>query len=228
MIITIDGPSGTGKSTVAQCVAVALGFHHFDTGAVYRALTWLMLEKKTAEDGIPPMQQLLKEFSFRIQILEGKKHYFVGSADVTEAIRSQRVTSAVSKISALKEVREALLETQRLFAKEQDVVFEGRDLGTVVFPQAEVKIFLTAQPEVRAERRLNELIGKNPQEAAELDKEKVLSDILRRDSYDSTRPIAPLQCPPDAVVIDTTSLSIDGVVSKILEYVSSKYPERVK
>jgi len=228
MIITIDGPSGTGKSTVAQRLAEALGFEHFDTGAVYRAFTWLVLEKKAKAEEIPAVQKLLDDFPFRIEYVNGAKRYFVGEIDVSELIRSQKVTAAVSAISALKEVRDALLNIQRTFGSTHDCVFEGRDLGTVVFPHAEVKIFLNASPEIRAQRRLAELIEKNPAEAAGLDRDKMLADIMRRDSYDSNRAIAPLRCPDDAFQIDTTDLSVNQVVGLILNFVAEKYPQRVQ
>ena len=224
MIITIDGPSGTGKSTVAQRLAQALGFEHFDTGAVYRAFTWLVLEKKVKLDDIPAIKKLLAEFSFRIEYSNKVKHYFVGEIDVSELIRGVKVTADVSVVSALKEVRDVLIEIQRFFAKSHDCVFEGRDLGTVVFPNAEIKVFLNASPEVRAQRRLSELMEKNPAEAAGWDRGKMLADIMRRDSYDSNRAIAPLRCPETAFQVDTTDLSIDQVVSQILGYVAQKFP----
>ena len=224
MIITIDGPSGTGKSTVAQRLAQALGFEHFDTGAVYRAFTWLVLEKKVKLDDIPAIKKLLAEFSFRIEYSNKVKHYFVGEIDVSELIRGVKVTADVSAVSALKEVRDVLIEIQRFFAKSHDCVFEGRDLGTVVFPNAEIKVFLNASPEVRAQRRLSELMEKNPAEAAGWDRGKMLADIMRRDSYDSNRAIAPLRCPETAFQVDTTDLSIDQVVSQILGYVAQKFP----
>ena len=224
MIITIDGPSGTGKSTVAQRLAQALGFEHFDTGAVYRAFTWLVLEKKVKLDDIPAIKKLLAEFSFHIEYSNKVKHYFVGEIDVSELIRGVKVTADVSVVSALKEVRDVLIEIQRFFAKSHDCVFEGRDLGTVVFPNAEIKVFLNASPEVRAQRRLSELMEKNPAEAAGWDRGKMLADIMRRDSYDSNRAIAPLRCPETAFQVDTTDLSIDQVVSQILGYVAQKFP----
>jgi len=224
MIITIDGPSGTGKSTAAQRVAQALGFEHFDTGAVYRAFTWLVLEKKVKLDDIPAIKKLLAEFSFHIEYSNKVKHYFVGEIDVSELIRGVKVTADVSVVSALKEVRDVLIEIQRFFAKSHDCVFEGRDLGTVVFPNAEIKVFLNASPEVRAQRRLSELMEKNPAEAAGWDRGKMLADIMRRDSYDSNRAIAPLRCPETAFQVDTTDLSIDQVVSQILGYVAQKFP----
>ncbi|MGC1878129.1 MAG: (d)CMP kinase [Rhabdochlamydiaceae bacterium] len=218
MIITIDGPSGTGKTTVARKVADKLHFIYFDTGAMYRAFTWLVLKQNVDVRDSPAIENLLREFIFKIVDENGKKQYFVGDHNVTEVIRSRPVTAHVSAVSALKEVRASLLNIQHRFAKTENVVFEGRDLGTVVFPNAELKIFLNADPQIRAERRLIELIEKQPQEAENLSREQMLADIMRRDEYDSTRDIAPLRCPPDAFQIDTTHFSVSEVVDQIVNY----------
>jgi cytidylate kinase len=219
MIIVIDGPSGTGKTTVARSVARKLHFAYFDTGAMYRAFTWLVIEKQVDAQDSSSIKKLLKELDFHIVENESGKHYYVGGRDVTHEIRSKAVTDRVSEVSALKEVRSALLLIQHQFAEKQNAVFEGRDLGTVVFPQAEVKIFLTADPLMRAERRWKEILSKHPQDAPLLDREKVLFDLMRRDEHDSTREVAPLKCPPDAFQIDTTNLTIDEVVDRIIAYV---------
>ena len=157
MIITIDGPSGTGKTTVARKVADKLHFIYFDTGAMYRAFTWLVLKQNVDVRDSSAIENLLREFIFNIVDENGKKQYFVGDQNVTEVIRSRPVTAHVSAVSALREVRASLLNIQHRFAKTENVVFEGRDLGTVVFPNAELKIFLTADPQIRAERRLIEI-----------------------------------------------------------------------
>jgi cytidylate kinase len=218
MIITIDGPSGTGKTTVARKVADRLHFTYFDTGAMYRCFTWFVLENNVDVADSKGIENLLNRFAFNISEKDGKKNYFVGEQNVTEVIRSRPVTAHVSAVSALKEVRSFLLTIQHHFAKERNVVFEGRDLGTVVFPKAELKIFLTADPQIRAERRLYELVEKQPLEAQNLSREQMLADIIQRDEYDSTRKIAPLRCPPDAFQIDTTHLSIDEVVDQVVKY----------
>jgi cytidylate kinase len=220
MIITIDGPSGTGKTTVARTLASRLRFVYFDTGAMYRAITWLALDRNVAIEDAAAMRELLQAFSFNIEEKEGQKKYFVGDRDVTEVIRTQPVTAHVSAVSALKIVRDALLNIQHDFAKGKNVVFEGRDLGTVVFPDAECKIFLTADPEMRAERRFREFVEKSPESAQGLDKQAVLKDIERRDALDSSREVAPLKCPRDAHCIDTTHLSIDQVVDAIIQHVN--------
>jgi cytidylate kinase len=215
MIITIDGPSGTGKTSVAKRVAEALHFAYFDTGAMYRALTWLMLESQIELHEASEVQACIDNFDFHVEEEGGNKRYFVGHQDVSLQIRSPAVTQAVSAVAALPLVRSSLLVFQHRFAKTQDAVFEGRDLGTVVFPQAEIKIFLTADPAVRASRRLQELHEK-------VSYETVLSDLNRRDTLDSTREVAPLACPLGAFVIDTTPLSIDEVVRCIIQHYETR------
>jgi len=216
MIITIDGPAGTGKTTVAKKVAEILGFDYFDTGAMYRSITWQLLEKNATLSDEEEIEKNLAAFSFEIQRNGGSVRYFVNGIDVTAAIRSQKVTARVSFVSSLKKVRESLWEIQRKFAKNRNAVFEGRDMGTVVFPQAEVKIFLTARAEERAQRRLKELEEKNPEEAALFNLETMRAEIAKRDDTDSSRELAQLRCPEDAYVIDTSDLSIDQVVDQIL------------
>ncbi|MCH9614420.1 MAG: Cytidylate kinase [Chlamydiia bacterium] len=201
MIVTIDGPSGTGKSTVASRVAKNLGFTYFNTGALYRALAWYIDREK-----LDPIQAAL-DIPFAVK--EGR--YFVGETDVSEAIFTPFISTLSSTFSAIPEVREHLMRFQKAYSKTEDVVFEGRDLGTVVFPEAEVKIFLTASAEERAKRRFNELKG--------VSFEQVLSDLVKRDRADTTRSVAPLKQAEDAHLIDTTDLTIDQVVEKVVERV---------
>lgn len=219
MIIAIDGPSGTGKTTIARKLAERLDFNYFDTGASYRAITVFFMDRKVNLDDLAEIEKHLKEFSFSFEFRGKEKHYFVGPKDVTTTIRSQEVTQYVSKVSALKPVREIVWKMQREAAKDKDAVFEGRDMGSVVFPKAEVKIFLTAAPEIRAERRLKEIEGKEAFRG--LDHEQMLEDIMRRDELDSTRELAPLKQAEDAHLIDTSHLSIDEVVEKILKFVKT-------
>ena len=218
MIIAIDGPSGTGKTTIARKLAERLKFQYFDTGATYRAITVFFIARKINLDDLAEIEKNLKEFTFSFELRGKEKHYFVGSEDVTTAIRSQEVTQYVSKVSAIKPIREIVWKMQREAAKGKDAVFEGRDMGSVVFPYAEVKIFLTAMPEIRAERRLKEIEGK--EEFRGLDHEQMLEDIMRRDEHDSTRELAPLIQAEDAHLIDTSHLSIDAVVEEILKFVN--------
>lgn len=221
MIITIDGPVATGKSTIAKRLAERLGFIFYDTGAMYRCLTYALLHNHVDIDDNAAVEQLLKTFQFNVAVFEGEKHYFVNKVDVTAQIRQEAVTSMVSKVSAIGAVREKLVALQRNLAVGIDVVFEGRDMGTVVFPKADLKIFLSGRPEVRAQRRYDELRKKFPKEFANLTIEGAIADINLRDHYDTTREISPLRQAEDAYVIDTSDLSLDQVVDKILSIKNS-------
>lgn len=215
MIVTIDGPAGTGKSTVARLLASKIGFVFFDTGAMYRAVTFELLKDKIDFSDTNTISCMLQNFCFRIETHANEKRYFIGSMDVTDEIRSQQVTKHVSEVAALPAVREALVLLQRRFSEGINAVFEGRDLGSVVFPNAELKIFLTASPEIRAERRFRELVFKHPSEAENMTKQQVFEDLLRRDSYDSSRQHSPLRPADDAIILDTSDFSIEEVVEKI-------------
>lgn len=221
MIITIDGSVGTGKSTLAKALAHELGFIYLDTGAMYRAFTYGLIKAKVDFHDEQKLAAFLKNFTFDIKVHFGHKRYFFEGEDITDKIRNADVTALVSEISAIGQVREKLVLLQRQIAAGVNAVVEGRDMGTVVFPQAEIKIFLTGRPEVRAVRRFEEIKAKNPQEAADLTLAKVLEDINRRDSYDSTRALSPLKPPEDALIIDTSDLGVEDIVAKILEYKDS-------
>jgi CMP/dCMP kinase len=211
MIITIDGPSGTGKSSVAKELARKLQFSFFDTGALYRSLAWWAFNQ-----GIE-VEEALASFNFRIDSSLEKKRYFIGEVEVTDEIRSKKITERASKIAAIKEVRSSLLPLQRNYAKEHDSVFEGRDLGSVVFPKADVKIFLFADPRIRAKRRHKEFLLKNPSDTTTVEEfQKVMEE---RDEQDSSRAVAPLKCPEGALSLDTSSLTMDEVVDTLLKYV---------
>lgn len=212
MIITIDGPSGTGKSSVATRLAKRLGFSCFDTGAMYRAFTVYILDSEIELHDKEPLKKKLEGFQFRIEESGGCKRYFIGKQDVTEEIRTPRVTANVSRVAAIKEVRERLVDFQKQFATQCNAVFEGRDMGTVVFPHADLKIFLTASPEARADRRFLEWEAKGKLEHT---KEEVLKQILERDHMDSSRPISPLKKAEDGIEIDTTHLTLDEVVNRV-------------
>ncbi len=217
MIITIDGPIATGKSTIARKLAEELGYICFDTGAMYRGITFLALERKIDIDDPLQLAELLKDFIFEIKIKHGERQYWVNKQNVTDIIRGDQVTSSVSRIAANAAVREKLVEKQRNFAIGVNSIFEGRDMGTVVFPNADLKIFLTARIEVRAERRFKELKAKFPEETANLNQEQAIEDINKRDNYDSTRVTSPLKQAEDAFLVDTSDKTIDEVVLEILE-----------
>ena len=218
MIITIDGPIATGKSSIAKALAHEIGYIYFDTGAMYRCLTYGILKNKINLENLPELTQFLKNFNFDIKIRVGEKRYWVEKEDVTDKIRLNEVTEAVSKVSAIREVREKLVNLQRELSVGVNAVFEGRDMGTVVFPNAEIKVFLTGLPEVRAKRRFDELKAKFPKETASLSMEQTLDEINRRDEYDIKREISPLKQAPDALVIDTSTLSVQDIVLQILEF----------
>lgn len=218
MIITIDGSVGTGKSTIAKALASEIGYIYFDTGAMYRCVTYGLLKHGINLDDVNQIEEYLNDFKFDVKIKHGERRYFVENEDVSEKIRQDQVTSNVSKVAAIKAVREKLLIIQREWANGVNAIFEGRDMGTVVFPHAEIKVFLLGRPEVRAKRRFDELMAKFPEESKGLTIEKVLEDINRRDEYDSTRELSPLKQAEDALVVDTSDLSVDEIVYKILEF----------
>lgn len=217
MIITIDGPVATGKSTIAKKLALSLGYIYFDTGAMYRAITYGILKNKIDCNQSEALKEYLDKYSYRIRVKFGEKLYIVDGEDITHKIREEAVTSKVSYISSFKEVREKLVALQRENAKGVNAVFEGRDMGTVVFPDAHLKIFLTGKAEVRAKRRYEELIAKFPHMAKTLTPQKVLEEINERDAHDTSREISPLKKADDAHEIDTSNLTPEEIVYKILE-----------
>jgi len=213
LTIAIDGPAGAGKSTVARRVADALGYLYIDSGAMYRAVAWKALQEglpHTDEDAIVRVAESI-DISFH---REGSlQRVLVDSQDVSEAIRTQEVANMASVVSAIPGVRHRLVAMQQAMGQKGGVVMEGRDIGTVVFPKAQVKIFLTASVKERARRRFEELKAKGV--SAELD--RIRAEVEERDLRDSTRAMSPLKPAEDAIQLDTNSLSIDEVVGHILE-----------
>ncbi len=214
MIIAIDGPSGTGKSTVARFLADRLGYLYLDTGALYRLLALHLSINHVDLSEEEKLLEALENFEFDIQSLNQEYSYFLDNKDVTEVIRQPKISESASIISKNPFVREKLLPIQRSFAKKHSIVLEGRDIGTVVFPNAELKVFLTASAEIRADRRYKQLKNKFPHQI--FDYQKILQEQQERDYQDETRTVAPLKQAPDAVFIDTTHLTIDQVVEKII------------
>ncbi|MDE3055794.1 MAG: (d)CMP kinase [Verrucomicrobiota bacterium] len=217
MIIVIDGPAGTGKSTVARQVARRLGFSFFNTGALYRLLAlWLQKEGISGSDQ-GAIAEALVRFTYEAQTVSGgERRYFLQGEEVTNAIRAPDIALLASEIALYPEVRQLMTTIQRDFGQKGDAVFEGRDMGTVVFPDARVKIFLTASSEVRAQRRYEELLRTFPALSDSLSFEKLLAETKERDLQDTTRALAPLKPASDAIIIDTSDLSIDQVTEKIL------------
>lgn len=217
--IAIDGPAGAGKSTLAKKLAEQLGFLYVDTGAIYRTVALAVLRAGIDPADAVRVVPLLGGLDIRMSYGgDGVQRMYLAGEDVSEAIREHRVSSAASKASALPEVRAFLLDFQRRQAQEHDVVMDGRDIGTVVLPDADVKIFLTAAPETRAERRLLEL----EQRGQAADFNTVLRDIRERDHQDETRPVAPLKRAEDAALLDTTRLNLEQSLEGLLSLVKEK------
>ncbi|MBN2247242.1 MAG: (d)CMP kinase [Coriobacteriia bacterium] len=215
MIIAIDGPAASGKSTVAKAVARRLGIRHLDTGAMYRAVTWLALHEGVATDDEVALAGLARTHPVEFDYADGASiatAVRIGTHDVTAAVRFPEVDAAVSAVSAVAGVRAALVERQRELAGAQDTVAEGRDIGTVVFPSAKVKVYLTASAEERARRRKLDLAA----QGHAVEQDEVQARLERRDTYDSTRAISPLEAAADATLLDTTGLSVEQVVDAIV------------
>lgn len=222
MIIAIDGPSGAGKSSVAKAVAKKLGFSCLDTGAMYRAVAWQALQNDTALDDAEALGAIARGYDIEFGHVEGEpvpKRVFIGGAEVTEAIRTSEIDRAVSPVSAVPAVREALVEQQRRIGRAGNYVVEGRDIGTVVFPEAETKVFLTASNEERARRRVLQNAERG---VGSTDYEEVLADLIRRDEADSSRVASPLRAAEDASRIDSTAHSMEEVVDMICALAEGK------
>ncbi|HEX2961303.1 MAG: (d)CMP kinase [Ignavibacteria bacterium] len=214
IIITIDGPAGSGKSTSAKLVAKNLGFTYLDTGAMYRAVTYLALKRNVIKDE-PSVVELAEKARLELKFVDGKTEVILNGEDVTEAIRSYEVNSNVSEVSRIAGVRTALVKKQQEIGRNTSIVAEGRDTGTVVFPEADVKIFLTASLSQRAHRRLREFQEKGEN----LSLDEIEGNIRKRDLIDSSREVSPLTKAQDAVEIDTSSITIEEEVELILSRV---------
>jgi len=222
LCVAIDGPAGAGKSTLAKRIAESLSYLYIDTGAMYRAATWVALEQRCDISDQDKIVRLVRQAD--IQLLppdensQGRVRTFVNGADVSFIIRSRIITRFVSATSAIGGVRQILVEKQQRLAQQGGIVMDGRDIGTVVLPHAELKIFLTASPEIRATRRLKDM--KEMGQMADL--ETIITDIKQRDHLDSTRANSPLRQADDAVLIDTDSYSLDEVCGIVLELCQEK------
>ena len=219
--VAIDGPAGAGKSTIARRLAADLGYRYVDTGAIYRTVAYFLDLLGVSPKDVDGVTRYIDELTVEIVYDEaGKQHMLMNGMDVTDEIRTQDISQKASLVSAHAVVRDVLLDMQRDVSKKYNVIMDGRDIGTVVLPKATVKIFLTADAEVRAKRRMDELIAKG--QKAEF--ATILKEIQQRDYQDTNRPVAPLKQAKDAVLVDTSELDIEGVVSNIRKIVEEKIP----
>ena len=217
IVVAIDGPAGAGKSTIAKLAAEKLGYAYIDTGAMYRSVAWKFLQTGKAFD-----EALISDLA-RTMIIEFKpeasvNRVFVDGTEVTDAIRSSQVTANVSRVAAIGEVRQAMVAQQRRMGESEGVLMDGRGIGTVVFPNAQLKIFLTASVEERALRRYKELVAKGQQ----VDLAQLQEDIASRDKQDSERAISPLRQAEDALLLDTSDMNIEQVTARILQLVEER------
>jgi len=217
--IAIDGPAAAGKSTVAKALAASMGFIYVDTGALYRAIGYYAYDRVDSTTNAEAVSALLGDIDIQIKYIDGVQRIFLNGADVSEDIRSPEMSMAASNVSAIPAVRAFLLDLQRRLAAENNVVMDGRDIGTVILPNAQVKVFLTASPEERARRRMLEY----KQKGQEVDFDQLLAEIKQRDYNDSHRATAPLKQADDAVLVDSTEMKFEQVLEKITAIIKEKF-----
>ncbi len=216
--VAIDGPVGAGKSSIARQCASRLGFIYVDTGAMYRSIGLYCDKNSIDMDNDSAVAAALPDIQLDIKIIDGTQHIFLGGKDVSEEIRLPHISMAASRVSAIPEVRAYLLDFQRGFAKSQNVIMDGRDIGTVILPDAQVKIYLTADAEIRAKRRYDELTAKG----SKVTFEEVLADLNQRDYNDMHRETAPLAVADDAVIADTSELDFEQSVDLLTDIIKEK------
>ena len=219
--IAIDGPAGAGKSTIARALAKELGYYYVDTGAIYRTVAYFLDLLGVSPKDVDGVERYIDELNVEITYDEtGKQHMLMNGMDVSDEIRTQDISQKASLVSAHAVVREVLLDMQRDVARKHNVIMDGRDIGTVVLPKADVKIFLTASAEVRAKRRTDELLAKG--QKAQYD--QILKEIQQRDYQDTHRPIAPLKMARDSIKLDTSELDIEAVLAEMKRIIGEKIP----
>lgn len=218
MIVAIDGPAASGKSTSAKLLAKELGFLYLDTGAMYRCVSWAVIKDEIDLSNDRQLLNFLKKFKIDLKNNGNRSSFYVNNKDVTDLIRKSNISQRVSEVSAIPDIRDFMVDIQRNYAKSENCVMEGRDIGTVVFPRAEVKFFIIASDEVRAKRRKLELESLGEKKSLS----ELIDEIRRRDDFDSNRGHSPLKKAFDAIEIDTTDLSIDEQVELMVGIVKQK------
>jgi len=213
VIIAIDGPVAAGKTTLSKHLADRLGYSLLDTGAIYRAVALASRRQSIGWSDEPSVAAVASQLRIEFRWIDGTNHVLLGGEDASDAIRTPEMSQGASLVSALPAVRAALLDLQRQLGEQGDVIAEGRDIGTVVFPHADLKVFLTARPEIRAQRRHEEWLRTGIDDTYE----NVLEALRERDARDENRPVAPLVPAPDSILIDSSELSIEQVVTQVLE-----------
>lgn len=216
--VAIDGPAGAGKSTIAKRVSKELGYIYVDTGALYRTVGVNALRKKVDMESDEAIASVLPETEVEMKFVDGEQKMYLNGEDVSVEIRLPEASMAASRVSAVPAVRAFLFDLQRDLAKKNDCIMDGRDIGTVVLPDAQVKIFLTASPECRADRRYKELVEKG----VEVNYDDVLSDIIKRDYNDSHRAVAPLKPAEDSVILDTSGFELEQSIKAIADIIKEK------
>ncbi len=219
--VAVDGPAGAGKSTLARRAAASLGYVYVDTGAIYRALAFAVLSHHVAHDDAAAVSALLHRLDLRLEWIDDVQQIILDGRNITQELRKPEISAVASQVSAYAEVRTYLLETQRRIARTHHVIMDGRDIGTVVLPAAQVKIFLTASAQMRAQRRWRELQAAGRTESYE----QVLREMCDRDQRDSAREVAPLRAAEDAILLDTSAMTLDESVAAMLKLIREQIKE---
>ena len=217
-VITVDGPSGSGKGTISRLLAEKLGWHLLDSGALYRLVALAAQRKSVALDNVEALREVASDLQVEFPVVGGESRVHLEGEDVTLAIRAEECGVAASRAAALPEVREALLERQRVFRQAPGLVADGRDMGTVVFPDAPVKIFLTASIAARADRRWKQL----REQGVDANLDALYRDLAERDARDAQRSVSPLKAAEDAVTVDSTAMDIPAVMARILSLIADR------